>query len=157
MGNGGNDFRANTTDGIYNTSSVPGVTTTDALNNLLAGVGPGLTLKGGVDCSTNPNYQPADEGDLYYVTVAGRIGGAAGKIVDVGDAIIAANTNPGGTEAAVGTDWFVLEHNIPIVVDGNQNPNAVVTGLFGQEYYDRPANIWYKCTATPSGTVWKVF
>lgn len=71
-----------------------------------------LELKGATDCSANPNYPAGVVGDLYFVTVAGRIGGASGKLVDVGDAYICRVDNAGGTEAAVGASWFVLEHNL---------------------------------------------
>jgi hypothetical protein len=71
-----------------------------------------LDLKGGTDCSANPNYPAASKGDAYYVTVAGKIGGAAGKSVDVGDVYFANADNAGGTEASVGTSWNVLEHNL---------------------------------------------
>jgi len=40
-------------------------------------------LKGGLDCSTNPNYPAADAGWVYRVTVAGKIGGASGPDVQV--------------------------------------------------------------------------
>lgn len=71
-----------------------------------------LDLKGDTDASGNPNYPPASKGDAYYVTVAGKVGGAAGKSVDVGDVYVAKADNAGGTEAAVGSSWFVLEHNL---------------------------------------------
>lgn len=71
-----------------------------------------LELKGATDCSANPNYPAGSVGDLYYVTVAGRIGGASGKLVDVGDAYICRIDNAGGTEASVGASWFVLEKNL---------------------------------------------
>lgn len=71
-----------------------------------------LDLKGGTDCSANPNYPAASKGDTYYVTVAGKIGGGAGKNVDVSDVYVASADNAGGTEAAVGAQWFVLEHNL---------------------------------------------
>lgn len=71
-----------------------------------------LDLKGDQDCSANPNYPAGLKGDAYYVTVAGKIGGASGKTVDVGDMFIAKADNAGGTEASVGTSWFVLEKNI---------------------------------------------
>lgn len=71
-----------------------------------------LDLKGNTDCSANPNYPAASKGDAYYVTVAGKIGGASGKTVEVGDLYVAAADNAGGNEASVGTDWFVLEHNL---------------------------------------------
>lgn len=71
-----------------------------------------LDFKGSTDASTNPNYPSASKGDAYVVTVAGRIGGASGKQVDVGDVYFATADNAGGTEASVGTSWSVLEHNL---------------------------------------------
>jgi hypothetical protein len=71
-----------------------------------------LELKGSTDCSANPNYPAASKGDTYIVTVAGKIGGASGKSVDVGDVYVASADNAGGNEASVGTSWFVLEHNL---------------------------------------------
>jgi hypothetical protein len=71
-----------------------------------------LELKGNLDCSANPNYPAGSVGDTYYVTVAGRVGGGSGKQVEVGDAVVCKTDNAGGTEASVGTSWFVLEHNL---------------------------------------------
>lgn len=71
-----------------------------------------LDFKGSTDCSANPNYPAASKGDAYIVTVAGKIGGASGKSVDVGDVYVASTDNAGGTEGSVGTSWFVLEHNL---------------------------------------------
>ncbi|WP_171009926.1 hypothetical protein [Sphingobium sp. RSMS] len=71
-----------------------------------------LEYKGDLNCSTNPNYPAGEKGDAYLVTVAGKIGGASGKSVDIGDFIIARADNAGGTEASVGASWFVLEHNL---------------------------------------------
>jgi hypothetical protein len=71
-----------------------------------------LDFKGDLDCSANPNYPAASKGDAYSVSVAGKVGGASGKSVDVGDVVVAKADNAGGTEASVGTSWFVLEHNL---------------------------------------------
>lgn len=71
-----------------------------------------LDFKGATDCSTNPNYPAASKGDAYVVSVAGKIGGASGESVEVGDVYVASADNAGGTEASVGTSWFVLEHNL---------------------------------------------
>lgn len=71
-----------------------------------------LDFKGATNCSANPNYPAALKGDAYVVSVAGKIGGASGKSVDVGDVYVASADNAGGTEASVGTSWFVLEHNL---------------------------------------------
>lgn len=71
-----------------------------------------LEFKGSTNCSANPNYPAGLKGDAYIVTVAGKIGGASGKSVDVGDVYVASADNAGGTEASVGASWFVLEHNL---------------------------------------------
>ncbi len=73
----------------------------------------GINFKGSTDCSTNPNYPAAVKGDLYMVSVAGKIGGASGADVAVGDSYFAIADNAGGTQAAVGSSWDILEHNIP--------------------------------------------
>lgn len=71
-----------------------------------------LDFKGSTDCSANPNYPAASKGDFYVVSVAGKIGGASGTVVEVGDAYFAEADNAGGTQAAVGTDWSVIQANI---------------------------------------------
>lgn len=71
-----------------------------------------LDFKGSTDCSGNPNYPAASKGDAYIVSVAGKIGGAAGVSVDIGDVYLATADNAGGTQAAVGASWAVLEHNL---------------------------------------------
>lgn len=71
-----------------------------------------LEFKGATDASSNPNYPAASKGDTYVVSVAGRIGGASGKVVEVGDMYLAIEDNAGGTEASVGASWVVLQHNL---------------------------------------------
>jgi hypothetical protein len=82
------------------------------LNNLATAVSNNIKVPNPIDCSANPNYPSALAGDSYIVTVAGRIGGASGIIVEVGDKIIARQDNAGGTQAAVGSAWFILQANI---------------------------------------------
>ena len=71
-----------------------------------------MTFKGDIDCSANPNYPAATKGESYVASVGGKIGGASGTAVNAGDLIVCRATNAGGTEAAVGASWFVLEHNL---------------------------------------------
>jgi len=80
-----------------------------------------LDMKGSTDCSANPNYPAASKGDVYVVSVAGKIGGASGVTVAVGDMYWATADNAGGTQAAVGTSWNVLEFNIvgPLLAANN--------------------------------------
>lgn len=80
-----------------------------------------LTLKGGLDCSASPNYPAAAKGDTYYVTVAGKIGGASGTTVAVGDQITCSTANAGGTQAAVGSSWFILQHQTQGVLLASNN------------------------------------
>ncbi len=104
---------ASDTDGTLAANSDLRVATQKAVkayvDALVAGL---LDFKGNTDASGNPNYPAASKGDAYYISVAGKIGGASGKSVDIGDLVVASADNAGGTEAAVGTSWFVLEHNL---------------------------------------------
>lgn len=68
--------------------------------------------KGFIDCSTNPNYPAGLSGDAYTVNVAGKIGGPAGVEVQANDVIHCLNDNAGGTQAAVGADWNVMQSNL---------------------------------------------
>lgn len=77
----------------------------------------GSKFKDSIDCSLSPNYPAGSAGDWYYVSVAGFIGGGAGKAVEVGDTITCIADNDGGTEAVVGTSWYVSQVNmIPTTV-----------------------------------------
>jgi hypothetical protein len=78
-----------------------------------------LDLKGNQDCSANPNYPAASKGDAYVVSVAGKIGGAAGTTVAVGDWIVATADNAGGDQATVGASWSILEHNLTSVLSAS--------------------------------------
>lgn len=92
------------------------------INALSTSVSQGMKVPLPLDCSTEPNYPAAEAGDSYKVTVAGKIGGASGPIVQVGDVITALTDNGGGSEAAVGTQWFILQAN-------TDNATESVTGL----------------------------
>ena len=69
-------------------------------------------LQGAQDCTANPNYPAASKGDAYVVSAAGKIGGASGLSVDIGDVFVASADNAGGTQGAVGASWFIMEHNL---------------------------------------------
>lgn len=89
-----------------------------AIGTAVAGL---LDFKGNIDASVNPNYLAALKGDSYVITVAGKVGGAGGKAVDVGDFVVAKADNAGGDEAAVGVNWFVIEHNLERASQGEVN------------------------------------
>lgn len=71
-----------------------------------------LKLKGSTDCSANPNYPAALKADVYRVSVAGKIGGASGTVVEAGDLYYALADNAGGTQAGVGASWDVIQGNV---------------------------------------------
>lgn len=65
-----------------------------------------LVYKGATDCSANPNYPAANAGDLYLVSVAGKIGGASGTSVVPFDAYACTvDATLAGNEATVGANW----------------------------------------------------
>jgi hypothetical protein len=79
---------------------------------ILSSIGSAVNLQADINASANPDYPEAVKGDCYYVTHAGKVGGAAGVEVDVGDLVVAKADNAGGDQAAVGASWFVLERNL---------------------------------------------
>jgi hypothetical protein len=100
-------------DGTLAANSDTKIATQKAVKTFVANTVTGVfKWKGTTDCSANPNYPAASKGDAYTVSVAGKIGGAAGSTVDVGDVYIATADNAGGTQAAVGASWDILEHNL---------------------------------------------
>ncbi|MES0091002.1 hypothetical protein [Mesorhizobium sp. M0030] len=72
-----------------------------------------MVHKGVIDGSANPNYPAADRGWTYRVSVAGKIGGASGIVVENGDLIICqTDGTASGTQAAVGAQWDVIQTNL---------------------------------------------
>ena len=101
------------TDGTLAANSDTKLATQKAIRTYVANKITGLwSLQGSIDCSANPNYPAASKAYAWVVTVAGKIGGASGVSVDAGDVVIALADNPGGTQAAVGSSWDVIEHNL---------------------------------------------
>jgi hypothetical protein len=85
-----------------------------------------MVFKGVIDASTNPNYPAANRGDTYRISVAGKIGGASGTNVEVGDLLIAlTDGTASGTQATVGTSWNISQSNIDGAVTG---PAASTSG-----------------------------
>jgi hypothetical protein len=82
-----------------------------------------MLYKGAIDASTNPNYPAADAGDTYRISVAGKIGGASGPNVEVGDLIIShVDGSVTGNHATVGANWDIIQTNIDgaVTIDGTQ-------------------------------------
>ena len=103
-----------TSDTLYPTQNAVKVYADSLLGDANA-----LVYKGTIDCSTNPDYPAADAGYMYIASVAGKIGGASGTDVEVGDMIIC-NTDGtvSGNQATVGQYWNVIQKNIVGAVTG---------------------------------------
>ncbi|WP_441268672.1 hypothetical protein AB7G19_29935 [Bradyrhizobium sp. 215_C5_N1_1] len=78
-----------------------------------------MVFKGVTDCSGNPNYPAADRGHTYRVSVAGKIGGASGAVVEAGDMFIClTDGTASGNQATVGAQWSIIQTNIDGAVTG---------------------------------------
>jgi hypothetical protein len=81
--------------------------------------------KGVIDASTNPNYPAASAGHTYKISVAGKIGGASGVNVEVGDTITAiVDGSAAGNQATVGANWIIVQTNIDGAVVGPASSTA---------------------------------
>lgn len=91
-------------------------------------------IKGVIDCSSNPDYPAALQGDMYVVSVGGKIGGDAGVTVTAGNLIYALADNPGGSQASVGDDWSVIETEGAVVGPASSTDHAIARwdGTTGQ-------------------------
>lgn len=78
-----------------------------------------MQFKGNIDASANPNYPAASAGHTYRISVAGKIGGASGPNVEVGDLIIClTDSTSAGTHGSVGSNWSIQQTNIDGAVTG---------------------------------------
>lgn len=87
-----------------------------------------LVYRGVVDCSANPNYPAANAGWLYKISVAGKIGGASGINVEVGDSILClVDSTASGDQATVGANWNIVQANLDGAVIGptSSTDNAI--------------------------------
>ena len=94
----------------------------------LLGANDAMIFKGVISASSNPNYPAADAGHAYKISTAGKIGGASGTNVEVGDLIICiADGTATGTQASVGANWTIVQSNLDGAVVG---PASAVGGRF---------------------------
>jgi hypothetical protein len=98
---------------------------TKAYVDALLAAADAMVFKGVIAANTNPNYPAANKGDTYRISVAGKIGGASGPNVEVGDVLLSlADGQAAGNHATVGANWSILQTNIDGAVIG---PSAAVT------------------------------
>ncbi|MCB2048565.1 MAG: phage tail protein [Novosphingobium sp.] len=101
------------TDGNLTANSDTRVPSQKAVKTAITAAVTGLwEIKGLTNCAGNPNYPAASKGDAWFVSGAGKIGGAAGIVVDVGDVYVAVADNAGGSQAAVGASWMLIQSNL---------------------------------------------
>lgn len=109
------------TDTTLSANSDTRIPTQKAVLALVTAKVTGLAVpRGGIDCSTNPNYPAASVGDFYRVTVTGLIGGAAGVAVTVGDVMECYINTVAGTQAAVGSNWTIVQSNVDLATTTTQ-------------------------------------
>lgn len=112
-----------------------------------------LIYKGVIDASANPNYPAATVGWVYVISVAGKIGGASGVVVEAGDTVICNTTNGGGTQASVGADFNIVQANTNGVVVG---PASATNGAFAL-YDGTTGKLIKNSTATEATAILNVF
>lgn len=102
----------------------------------IVGDGTPIQFIGTINATANPNYPAASKGHKWLFSHAGKIGGASGLEVDVGDQLVCTTTSVAGTHAAVGANFTVVQGNI---VDGvtsaeasTDNAIARYSGITGQ-------------------------
>ena len=122
-----NRIATSTALGTSNTL-VPSQGAVKAYADSLLGANDAMVYKGVINASTNPNYPAADAGHTYKVSAAGKIGGAAGPNVEIGDMLICTTDGTAaGTQAAVGANWTIVQTNIDGAVTG---PGSAVSNNF---------------------------
>ncbi|WP_315833887.1 hypothetical protein [Bradyrhizobium prioriisuperbiae] len=117
-------FAANVVDNdtaltANSSTRVPTQAAVKAYADALIAAADAMIFKGVIDCSANPNYPAADRGWTYKVSVAGKIGGASGINVEVGDTLLCiTDGTASGNQATVGAQWNIVQANIDGAVTG---------------------------------------
>ncbi|WP_395406316.1 hypothetical protein ACHMW6_06490 [Pseudoduganella sp. UC29_106] len=112
------------TDGTMAANSATRIPSQSALvtyvdSRITGGASDVMIFKGLIDCSLNPNYPAADAGNLYKISVAGKIGGVSGPNVEAGDTIYCiTDSSASGTHAGVGANWAITQVNLDGAVTG---------------------------------------
>lgn len=119
------------TDGTLSANSDTKLATQKAVKTYadqLIAAADAMVFKGVINCSSNPNYPAANAGWCYRVSVAGKIGGASGINVEIGDLLLClTDGTASGNQATVGTNWSIAQTNIDGAVVG---PASAVNNNF---------------------------
>lgn len=112
--------------GSPSTTNAPSVAAAKAYIDALLAASNAMVFKGVIDASSNPNYPAASAGDVYRISVAGKIGGASGPNVEVGDQLLClTDGTAAGNHATVGANWNITQVNVDGAVTG---PASSVSG-----------------------------
>lgn len=110
------------TDGTLTANSDTSIASQKAVKtyvDALIAANDALVFIGAIDASTNPNYPAADAGHVYRFSVAGKIGGASGINVEIGDtAYCVVDSSAAGNQATVGSNWVIIQSNLDGAVIG---------------------------------------
>lgn len=107
------DFSTDTTLAANSDTIIPSQKAIKAYVDGLIAANDAMVFKGVINASTNPNYPAADAGHTYRISVAGKIGGASGTNVEVGDMLLCTvDGTAAGTQATVGANWAIIQTNI---------------------------------------------
>jgi len=101
-----------TTTGITITGAIVNPTDSATKQYVDDALTTGLTFRGTIDCSVNPDYPAGVVGDAYIAQPGGLIGGGSGAPIEQGDWIICNTANAGGDEATVGSDWDIISNQV---------------------------------------------
>ncbi|HYD87105.1 MAG TPA: DUF2793 domain-containing protein [Vitreimonas sp.] len=116
--------------GANSNALVPSQAAVKAYIDGLLAANDAAVYKGAIDASANPNYPAASAGHTYRISVAGKIGGAAGPSVQVGDiALCHVDGSAAGDHATVGANWNIIQTNIDGAVVG---PASATDGHIAQ-------------------------
>jgi hypothetical protein len=101
-----------------NDTTIPTSAAVKAYADSILAANDAFTFEGAIDASTNPNYPAADAGHVYKISVAGKIGGASGPDVQIGDTLYATvDGSASGNHATVGSNWVIVQANIDRATD----------------------------------------
>lgn len=107
------DFSTDGTLAANSDTTIPSQKSVKTYVDGLIAANDAMTYKGAINASSNPSYPAANAGDTYRISVAGKIGGASGPNVEVGDMLIChLDGSAAGTHASVGANWDILQVNI---------------------------------------------